>query len=288
MQDRCCFVQFIHPGGEHWPDTPQLKRWNRDQHRRKFLKSRGRYLADGELHDGELEFWGEWEPESRVVKRYDGRVADGPHFLFEPYLVREQPDGWRQNTDPFVFGDHFHYTGCLQHTSRGETQLRHLAPGSIVLFGSCRQKQRFVLDTVFVVSDQHVDHTSRDHLETLRPAVSDVYWLATGEPWYTGEAPAERSHRLYFGASYEQPFAGMFSFFPCRPYDPGGDGFARAEIDIPGFITRHLTQGKKIARDLSTSQLHELWETVVGQVETQGLRPGVFAELPREEPTPAR
>jgi hypothetical protein len=286
MRERRCFVQFIHPGGEHWTDTPQMKSWNRDLHRRKFLKSAGRYLADGDLHSGELEFWGEWEPESRVVKRYNERVEDGPHFLYEPYYVHN-PDGrWKQNTDPFVFGDHFHYTGCLQHTSRGETQLRHLAPGSVVLFGSCRQKSRFVVDTVLVVSERHVDHTRSDFMETLRPAVSDVYWAATGEVWYTGDAPTDRSHRLYFGAMYDEPVNGTFSFFPCRPYDADGNGFARAEINIPGFITRHLTQGKKIARDLSPDELRELWEIVATQVREQGLFLGVHATLPPNEVAP--
>jgi hypothetical protein len=53
-----------------------------------------------------------------------------------------------QNTDPFVFGDQFHYTGCLQHTKRGATQLRYLDRGSVILFGSCREKRDFVVDTV--------------------------------------------------------------------------------------------------------------------------------------------
>src|SRR2546422_5325948 len=33
MRERRCFVQFIHPGGEHWPDQGDLKFWNREQHR---------------------------------------------------------------------------------------------------------------------------------------------------------------------------------------------------------------------------------------------------------------
>lgn len=282
MQDRRCFVQFIHPGGEHWPDEADLKRWNRDQHRRKFLKSRGRYIDGDKLYEGELEFWGEWEPESRVVKRYESHVEDGPQFLYEPYYVQPRDDGWRQNTDPFVFGEHFHYTGCLQHTRRGPTQLRHLAPGSVILFGSCRQKRRFVIDTVFVVSGQHVDHSSGDYTQTLRPAVSETYWTVTGEPWYSGEPPAAQSHRLYVGATPEQAIGGMFSFFPCRPYEAGGSGFVRAEIDIPGYITRHLTQGKKIARDLDMNGLRELWQAVATQVQEQGLALGVHAELPPE------
>jgi hypothetical protein len=279
MRDRRCFVQFIHPGSEHWPDEGDLKRWNRDQHRRKFLVSRGRYLDAGELREADLEFWGEWEPESRVVKHYDGQIPDGPHFLYEPYFVRHN-DGWRQNTDPFMFGEQFHYTGCLQHTRLGPTQLRNLAPGSVLLFGSCRQKSHFVIDTVFVVGERHIDHDVGNHEGVLLPAVSDTYWTVTGVPWYSGQVPPAQSHRLYFGATPEKPVAGMFSFFPCLPHGADGGGFARPTIDIPGLITPHLTQGKKMARDLNLTEMHELWETVVAQVQAQGLMLGVHAELP--------
>ncbi len=58
MRERCCFVQFIHPGDEHQPDCGDLKFWNRGAHRRKFLKSRGRYLDRGVLKEGEIVFWG--------------------------------------------------------------------------------------------------------------------------------------------------------------------------------------------------------------------------------------
>jgi hypothetical protein len=32
MDDNLCFVQFIHPGGEHEPDDGVIKNWNRDDH----------------------------------------------------------------------------------------------------------------------------------------------------------------------------------------------------------------------------------------------------------------
>jgi hypothetical protein len=281
MRERRCFVQFIHPGGEHSPDQGDLKFWNREAHRRKFLKSRGRYITGGEAREGEILFWGEWEPESRVLARYSDRVADGPHFLYEPFFVDHRESAWRQNTDPFVFGERFHYTGCLQHTRLGPTQLRFLAPGSLVLFGSCREKSRFVVDTVFVVSD-HVDHSAGDWEQALDRKVAVVYRKVTLEPWYHGSVPEKQSHRLYFGATPEKPVAGMFSFFPCRPSDQRERGFARPEIHIPGFITRHLSQGKKIARDLSLREMGELWEQVAEQVESQGLALGTHAELPPE------
>lgn len=281
MHERRCFVQFIHPGGEHSPDQGDLKLWNRDAHRRKFLKSHGRYLDHGESKEGEIVFWGEWEPESRILARYTDRVPDGPHFLYEPFFVDHRDGAWRQNTDPFVFGDRFHYTGCMQHTRRGPTQLRFLARGSLVLFGSCRDKSRFVVDTVFVVGD-FVDHSARDWERKLDARVSTTYREVTLEPWYGGSPPDSQSHRLYFGATPQHPVGEMFSFFPCQPYDENGSGFARPEVQIPGFVTRHLTQGKKMARDLSLAEISELWQQVAHQVEEQGLSLGTYADLPAE------
>jgi len=72
MIERRCFVQLIHPGGEHEPDHGMMKQWNRGDHSRKFLKAPGRYrpFLDTADQEDEIVFWGEWEPESRVVARY--------------------------------------------------------------------------------------------------------------------------------------------------------------------------------------------------------------------------
>ena len=281
MRESRCFVQFIHPGGEHAPDELNLKFWNCGAHRRKFLKSGGRYLDGEDVKEGEIVFWGEWEPESRVIERYTDRVADGPHFLYEPFYVDHRDGAWRQNADPFVFGEHFHYTGCLQHTRVGPTQLRFLAPGSLVFFGSCRETSRFAVDTVFVVGD-FIDHSARDWEDKLAGRVSSTYCKVTLEPWYCGSVPEGQSHRLYFGANREHRVGEMFSFFPCQPYAESSGGFARPEVHIAGFTTRHLTQGKKMARDLSLAEVRQLWEEVVEQVEKQGLSLGTYAELPSE------
>jgi hypothetical protein len=285
--DRRCFVQFIHPGGEHRPDPDGMKSWNCGSHRRKFLTSRGRYSDDSHVQEGEIVFWGEWEAESRVVKRYDEPVPDGPHFLYEPFFVEPEEYEDRQNTDPFVFGDQFHYTGCLQHTRRGETQLRRLTPGSVVLFGSCVRKSRFVIDTVIVVAN-YIDHSAQDYRDKVTGAVSSTYFRVTVAPWYGNlSATSRQVHRLYFGATYERNVEGMFSFFPCRPRDKAPNGFARPEIFIPDRITRNLTQGKKIARLTSGPQAKNLRDKVVTQVLKQGLLLGLRAELPHEGP-PAR
>jgi hypothetical protein len=134
-----------------------------------------------------------------------------------------------------------------------------------LLFGSCRQKRRFVLDTAFVVGNDHFDHERDDYERVLRGAASETYWTVTVEPWYRGDVPQKQSHRLYFGATPERPLQGMFSFFPCRRYDADKSDFARPEIKIPGFITPTLIQGKKIARDFAMNEVAEPGEMWCGR-----------------------
>lgn len=282
MRERQCFVQFIHPGGEHRPDMGDMRSWNFGRHQRKFLKRPGSYIAGGEIHQGDLTLWGEWEPESRVLERWHPDTRDAPHYLWEPYFADQHDTVHGQNTDPWVYGDCFQYTGCLQHTRRGPTQLRYLNRGSVVLFGSCVERARFVIDTVFVV-DSWIDHQADDWRERLSGRVSDTYRTVTMEPWYSSPLPVGQSHRLYFGATPKAPVGEMFSFFPCRPYDSSSRGFARPAISLPGHITPNLVQGKKFTRDPSIAQLSELWGSVVRQVEGQGLALGVTAETPAIE-----
>ena len=282
MKDSRCFIQFIHPGGGHRPDSNGVKYWNMRQHRRKFLKSCGRYIRGNSLHEGELVFWGEWEPESRVVAQFDHPGPGGPRYIFAPYYTLPDSEASLQNTDPFVFGDAFHYTGCLQHTKKGSTQLRNLSRGSVVLFGSCFQKSQFMIDTVLVVAD-HIDHSKRNWHERLADRISETYRIVTMDLWYKGNVQEGRTFRLYFGATPDKPVSGMYSFFPCLPYEDGSCGFARPIITLPGFVTPHLTQGKKIARALSDAELEELWQSVVQQVTDQGLYLGVHAALPSEQ-----
>jgi hypothetical protein len=275
--EKLCFVQFIHPGGEHGPDAPGIKSWNVGPHRRKFIRSTGIALDSVEQRRrDELIFWGEWEPES-AVERVTSPVPEGPQFVHRPFYSDPPPAGWRQNTDPFVFGDQFHYTGCLQHTRHGPTQLRFLARGSVILFGSCIDRSKFVVDTVFVV-DGWLRHTQADRGGVL-DEISDVYRAVTIEPWYSGSASDSNSYRLYFGATPDAPVDGMFSFFPASTPRRHSNGFARPEICLD-VITPNLTQGKRLNPQSNLSDVRRLWSAVVEQVEAAELLVGVHADLP--------
>jgi hypothetical protein len=96
-------VEFIHPGREFcprarsledrviWDDDKRLnglRLWNNEnQHKRKFLLSKGkcRNSPDGQDVDSLLTFWGEWEPQSRFQKLVD----DPPPFYVHTPLLLE-------------------------------------------------------------------------------------------------------------------------------------------------------------------------------------------------------
>jgi hypothetical protein len=286
--DTLCFVQFIHPGLEHQPDTPSGRSWNTAPHRRKFLLNPGRYQTAlaAAPQSGHLVFWGEYEPPTHLVQTYPVPVSDGPQYLFTPAPVPFYPnDPPLMNTDPFVFGNHFIYSICKQNNKRGPTAMQRLARGSVILFGSGRDRNRFVVDTVFVVRD-YVDCTLNTYREQLADIVPPEYFHAALEPiayeTQVRNLTPSATFRLYIGATVEKPFAGMYSFFPCLPAADGQpQGFARPAIRRPGIITDNLTQGQRMNPQSDLAAVQELWQDVAQQILAQGLALGVHADLPR-------
>ena len=285
--ERLAVVQFIHPGLEHEPDSADARSWNTEPHRRKFLLQPGRGLAslEGQPAAADLVFWGEYEPPTRLVKRFEPAGRDEPRFLFAPAPVAFYPhDPPLMNTDPFVFGDRFFYSICKQNNRRGPTALQRLARGSVILFGSGRGRDRFVVDTVFVVAD-YVDWSLANYRERLEDVVPPEYFHSTVEPiayeMKVRDLTPSQTFRLYIGATFDRPYEGMYSFFPCRPYRQEAEtGFARPILRRPGIITDNLTQGQRLNPVPSASAAREIWEDVARQVLGQGLLLGVRADLP--------
>ena len=221
MEDKLCFVQFVHPGGEHEPDHDYCKHWNFAKHRRKFLRTDGGYRSGqaSPTRRGEIVFWGEWEPESQVSS-FTAPLTHGPRFLHEPYYSKStQPDG--QNTDPFVFGRNFLYTECRQHTAKGPTQLRYLTQGSVVLFGSCLERSFFALDTVFVVDD-HVEHDATNYKSRLKGIVSEIYKMATIDRYTTNKIRTSTIIAYIWELRLSGRFRGCLASFPaCQTNNHG-------------------------------------------------------------------
>lgn len=160
----------------------------------------------------------------------------------------------------------------------------------MILFGS-REESSFVLDTVFVV-DRWIDHNRNNYQNMLKEVISPEYMQVTISAWY--QEPSEgnsctpagqqESWRLYFGASYNKPLGGMYSFFPCQSHQDGSKGFARPTIKLSSVVTDNLSQGKKLTKCSNFDEIRPLWQKVVEQVRTQGLAIGVYAEMPKRQP----
>ncbi len=274
------FVQFPHPGSEHVPDHDRVKEWNLTSrgHARKFLELNGRYLGRGgtkDLHSGAIWAWAEWEPESEVIADLQATSVGEPERLFRPYWVAKETYAGLHNTDPFIFGG-FYYANCKQAAQPG---LKELAPGSVIVFGS-RLQGSWVVDTVFVVRDSE-DHDARSSSAVASGRVPNGYDEVVLKPTYAPDP--DSSYRLYFGATVDEPFEGMFSFFPSIP---AGDatGFARPRVALPGFINpdsfRVPRGAGRSAAVISVERARSLWASARAQIETAGLSLGVFAEMP--------
>ncbi len=270
MPDSLMFVQFPHPGAEHRPAGEWMD-WNRGDHARKFLKARGTYLSSGTPRSGEFTFWGEWEPQSRVVTTFPKRGPAYPRWLQEPFWAVPRHPRPRQNTDPLVFGDQFMYSNCRQGRNRN---LRRLAPGSIVVFGSKRLGE-FVLDTVFVIGDES-ELFSTKSVEQVR--CNEWVRATVFGPLATDAGSPLEEFRLYRGAMYRDVPSGPFSFVPSRPLGEGR--FPRPAVRLPSrWISPNLAMGAK-ATEATAGELRHLWEEVVEQVSLSGLDLGVALEPP--------
>lgn len=257
------FVQFPHPGGEHNPPDHEMP-WNVAGHRRKFLIAPGDYVDADDRHDDvEVVFWGEWEPPSRIERRWpaSGRL---PRALHRPYWAQPQTSGFRENTDPWVFGDHMIYSVCKQITGpqRRPTSMQRLPRGSVICFGSTIAGE-FCIDTVFVVASAEpwvpADAADLD--------VEDAFKICTADAIATTDRDAHMSLTLYQGATIEQPIEGMFSFVPARRADHDHPRFARPAIQRPEVInpaSRQSTWGSK--RPLSPDIVRDHWEAIRHQV----------------------
>lgn len=288
------FVQFMHPGPEPWcgENESGICEWNTtEHHRRKCIRAdircwdRTRNVETGAK---EMYFWGEWEASSEYKLLHDSRIGM-PRAVHEiiPPRPGSRPLGG-QNTDPFVFGDHFIYTVCHQPCY---SCLRNLEEGSIIAFGS-RLKggegSYFGLDTLFVVGRRsislHLDKDKRPWSDLIRNE-QELYETMTIEP-------LDQSIRIYAASMVEDMTSELpvFSFVPCH-----SEPFARprlptlaSEVDPVSRkprVNENLSQGIKNTPLLTLEDSVALWKKIVDDLETQNIELGTRVLL-RDEVTP--
>jgi hypothetical protein len=249
--------------------------WNRGPHARKFLRADGQYVSNGTVRSGRFAFWGEWEPQSRVVETFPDSTLGEPGWLHEPLWEVPAHRQLLQNTDPLVYGDQFLYTNCRQGRN---SKLRELAPGSIVVFGS-KLGGEFVLDTVFVVDG------IGERFEQASPGdirCDDWVRAVVFDPLSRRPRQSPHPFRLYRGRSYGDAQDGPFSFVPCRAYESEKLAFARPAVRLPRrWIEPDLALGAK-ATPATASDLRELWHRILdGVVGTADLDLGVRLTAPK-------
>jgi hypothetical protein len=274
-------VHFPHPGTEHNPGTVSRQPWNTGEHRRKFLRTSGRYVAaNGSLVEAQVAFWGEWEAPSYIVSRW-AKKDELPSFLHDPVWEDPTIPGFRQNTDPWVFGDCFRYSNCHQLNQIG---LRRLAAGSVILFGSSLGVHsefgpRFVLDTVFVIGTQSHVFSPADP-----PKTEEAFRICSVDALGTG-VDATTKFTLYRGATYEAPINNTYSFIPCRRVDGKQFRFARPSLSLsPDVLNpRNWRTPSGANRPLALEDIREYWSYVRGQVVAAGCLIGVHLSTPRKD-----
>ena len=294
MDYKRCFVQFPHPGGEHKPDGSGNIGWNKTHrnnrpngHKRKFMQVRGGWIEeDGTKRSGDLWAWGEWEPESDLIRKLDRPRSsrNHPRYLWQPYYVPRDDYGGLHNTDPFIFGDCFLYSNCGQ-VGSSRRGLKHLDQGSVIAFGSGRKAdgdKKWMLDTVLVVRES-CDYNPLESHEALEFKVPDAFLKVTDGPLAADLAqnPEKGGFQLYRGATRDDPIYEMFSFFPAMP--AGGDaGFPRPFISLQdeSFNPRSWQAPKGHGRDRTLKELRGLWKSLVIQVHDAGLVLGTCADVP--------
>ena len=291
------FVQLPHPGGERSRRKGQMWSRARDGHARKFMQFRGAWVEDDQGERcGTLRAWGEWEPESTLVRELDqcGDKRRYPRYLWRPHYAPPKSYRGLHNTDPFIFGERPIYSNCSQPRRKGQSAegLKHLGKGSVIVFGSGKMikgKRAWVLDTVFVVAD-YVDYCAETlESDLAHHDVPRTFMDVTGRPLIDNTRPG-RTLRLYFGATPKQSVRGMYSFFPAS-LGEGPAGFPRPTITLPPEYGDYFNEGNWRGpkghgfnlRDLGEDELFELWECLRRQVRSAGLLVGTRAELPQPQ-----
>ena len=285
-------VQLSHPGKQinlagqnpmHYVGFNRLyglRLWNtEDTHYRKFLKIRGKYICKDITNppkEDEIYFWGEWEPFS-IYKRLNS-VKNNPNFPNSIHFpIMSKPPKSGQNTDPYVFGEHFHYSNCRQ-----EPRLRNLANNSIILFGTeyyngvNKNNPHFALDTVFIIGK------SINASKYNKKNYSNLFHRVTIEKLKDYK---NSSYCLYSGKMYhdiKDSNNEIFSFFPCKLSNSSPFERVRIYGNDLNYLNLVVGNGQTASIRKQNINVQDEWQRIVNIVLKQEFCLGIFAEEPHE------
>lgn len=254
-------IQFMHPGRYNCQED--CIKWNCGRHKRKLIKNEIRYIENGSLKNSIGYLWGEWEPES-YCKKENGFFV---HTIKYPSDVifntanscidccSKKTD--YLNTDPYVFGDHFIYSNCMQ---RKYKELQNLVENDIILFGS-KSKGGFILDTLFVVDRE------------IKP--DEIYSACFKKATY--QFIKNDNFKIYKAKMYDpQKAKEIYSFFPCSNYP-----FKRPVIDLE--YIHSIKQGVcYLHKKYPYTKSEDVWNEILNIIKDNGLYIGISTIEPKE------
>ena len=192
-------------------------------------------------------------------------------------------DVYYQNTDPFVFGDRFIYSSiCKPYATL------NIKPGSIILFGSTHNydgEMRYRVDTVFVVKviiDLVTDKNGNYIFDEYKDGDKDIHYNTTlkhldpNDPF---------SHKIFIGATPQDPVEGMYSFIPAHV----SDGKTNRERYGTLVIDTDFEKYKKIKDTvqwqgciscIGKDEVTDFWIALKEYTESKGYVPAVKINLP--------
>lgn len=257
-ESKSLVIQFIHSGKTDKRIGHILR--NEDSHKRRLIKNEISFVDNGKLVEKQKGyFWGEWEA-GVYNEKEDAYTVSTVKYPCDTLINSENrlnscktACGGKLNTDPYVFGNYFIYSNCMQQRYK---KLKKLKENDIIIFGS-HKADSFVLDTVFVV-DKIIT-------ESEKAKLSHCFKTATLNS-------LDANCVIYCGKTYKDNPNGLYSFFPCndKPFD-------RPEIKADGISQQ--TQGIHYIKDQSAE---EIWKQLKMQTE-KICKIGVWAKEPQEE-----
>lgn len=288
-------IQFLHPNIEAQPknDYDKIISWNNyETHRRKYLLSNGEYLdQNGEVKSGDLTFWGEWEPQSEIIK-VSNPTPHLPKFINKPFLDLSESIR-THTTDPYVFGENFKYFICRQR--KNHLVLKHLEKFSMILFGSCIN-EKFCLDTLFVVSEKRVNYSSNNLKDVFPVKNRGQFYFSCIDPifrkgQYNPKVSDEDNCKVidneefvcYDSVSYEDSKSkgSIYSYVPSKLFDKiniKDSLFRQPEIDLD-FLNPKQTMGIK-SKYCTLKEINQYWDEIARQVEDKKLYKGIKFKTP--------
>lgn len=282
-------------------------------HRRKYIRSIGDYVEEtqkSKVTNISLDYWGEWEPDS-IAKQLveDEQNKESAKYVHHPIFLRNRNtkqvstriegqiicgeinkqlaeirknDRKIQNTDPFVYGDCFMYSSICK-----PKQTEKLLPGSIILFGSTNntrydnrkvKESWYRVDTVFVVKEVIEVNQEIINQYMAKSAPGEKYEIYYNVALKYLDLNDGLSHKLYVGATYDEPINGMYSFVPAKI--SSDVGYATMRMDGEEFeeVSQAIqSKGRVIVEE---EKVKEFWERLLKYTYKKGYIPAVRINLP--------